>query len=1036
MSKALKVIGTIAGAVALVAGTIATAGIGTAAFAATMGTIATASGLAAGFATLGAQALYKPPPARGSVTNVLIAVDPPSPYVMGEGYFAGVLRHDAGYGATLKKVPNPYRLMVTVYSHGGPVQSISPRVELGVIGSYYNGFLYAATQLGACPEASALTPQFAGAPGWGAASKLSGQAAIAWNLKFDKDGKVFASGVPRLGAYGQWVKAYDPRKDSTFPGGSGAHRLGVETTYEWTQNPALHAGTYAYGRYQNGKRVMGIGMPATGIDWVGVAGWANVCDANGWTIFGPVYEPGNRWENLREICAAGGCTPVFASGLIGWHYAAPRVALDTITDADIADENYSVTAMASWRERLNTIVPKYISPDHEWQLIADSEAVTIAEYVTEDGEEKKVEWPFNLVKNGDQAAQLAAYKMLDSRELQPIVLPCLPRLRKYRPGECLHIDLPELGLDTDAVILTRSFDPARMVVTLTLMGETPGKHDFALGRTATPPPTPALKQTAEERDNLRWAAQLDQGARTAEYDAAATYSEGMTVRMPDGSTWEYINTSASSGNAPPTWPDVSNAWWNILSPPLNRGKIFVQPNAPTAEESTGGDTWQDSDGRYWQRREDNHLSIGGNRLMIGGSLLTMTWTPNPSQPVRDGIDEALATALAATEAAAALAQDAQATADGKVQSFYQSATPTAEGVGDLWFKSDTGKWYRAAVAGANSIGPGAWVLSEDSGIGQALSDAAGAQATADGKVTTFISESAPTAEAVGDLWFRASTGELRRWSGSSWGDPLVDLTAAAQVVVVPPAAIKIYRTSTGEVKAGQLPIDLVPSVTRGGVNYRTNDAVDYSVTGTGGLSGKVSVNNTDGSGAKGTITIADTVTSAGSIQLSVSVSGIAVGAYVTQVSTEDDAPPVNNGTAGGTDSSLEAVSSTSYAAMSGQDGGDPVMDVQITSGQTLKLNANFYYLNNSTGGLTMTCKGQYHDGANWQDMNSGAYTEKTGTEAQKLVDPVEYVEGAMVAEFTKTGLASGTYPVRLMGKLTSGSGTLTPTSGGATSSRS
>lgn len=1001
-----------------------------------MGSIATFSGLAAGFATLGAQALYKPPPARGSVTNVLIAVDPPSPYVMGEGYFAGVMRHDVAYGATLKKVPNPYRLMVTVYSHGGPVQSISPRVELNTIGSWYSGFLYTATQVGACPEGAALAPNFAGAPGWGSSSKLSGQAAIAWNLKFDKDGKVFSSGVPRLGAYGQWVKAYDPRKDSTFPGGSGAHRLGVESTYEWTANPALHAGTYAYGRYQNGKRVMGIGMPASGIDWVGIAGWANVCAANGWTIFGPVYEPGNRWDNLREICAAGGCAPVFANGLIGWHYAAPRVALDTITDADIADDSYSVTAMASWRDRLNTIVPKYLSPDHDWQLIADAAAVTVTEYVTEDGEVKQVEWPFNLVKDGDQAAQLAAYKLMDSRELQPITLPCLPRLRKYRPGECLHLDLPELGLDTDAVILSRSFDPARMIVTLTLMSETPGKHDFALGRTATPPPTPALKQTSEERDRLRWSAMLDQGARTAEYDPLTTYSEGMTARMPDGSTWEYVNATPGSGNAPPTWPETSNAWWSILTPPLNRGKIFVQATAPTAAESTGGDTWQDANGRYWQRREDNHLSIGGNRIMIGGNLLTMTWTPNPSQPVREGIDAALATALNAANAAALLAQDAQVTADGKVATFKQAATPVADGFGDQWFKTDTQKWYIAAVAGASIISAGQWELTEDGGIGQALLDAAGAQATADGKATTFTSETTPTAEGFGDLWFKESTGELRRWNDVTWGDPLVDLTAAAQVVVVPPAAIKIYRTSAGEVKPEQLPIDLVPSVTRGGVNYRTNDAVDYSVTGTGGLAGKVSVNNTDGSGAKGTITIADTVESAGSIQLSVSVSGIAVGTYVTQVATEDDAPPVNNGTSGGTDSSLEAVNSTSYAAMSGQDGGDPVMDVEITSGQTLKLNANFYYLNGSTTALTMTCKGQYYDGATWQDMNNGAYTEKTGTEAQKLVDPVEFVEGAMVAEFTKTSLAAGTYPVRLMGKLTSGSGTLTPTSGGATSSRS
>lgn len=895
MSKALKVIGTIAGAVALVAGTIATAGIGTAAFAATMGTIATASGLAAGFATIGAQALYKPPPARGSVTNVLIAVDPPSPYVMGEGYFAGVLRHDVGYGATLKKVPNPYRLMVAVYSHGGPVQSISPRVELDPVGSYYNGFLYTDTQLGACPETSALGLQFAGAPGWGAASKLSGQAAIAWNLKFDKDGKRFASGVPRFGAYGQWVKAYDPRKDSTFPGGAGAHRLGVESTYEWTQNPALHAGTYAYGRYQNGKRVMGIGMPASGIDWVGLAGWANVCDANGWTIFGPVYEPGNRWENLQEIAAAGGGRAVFAGGLISWRYSAPMVALDTITDADIADDSYSVTAMASWRDRLNTIVPKYISPDHDWQLIADADPVTIAEYVTEDGEVKQVEWPFNLVKNGDQAAQLAAYKMLDSRELQPIVLPCLPRLRRYRPGECLHIDLPELGLDTDAVILSRSFDPARMTVTLTLIGETPGKHDFALGRTATPPPTPALKQTAEERDNLRWAVQLDQGARTAEYDAGAIYSEGMTVRLPDGSTWEYIGAAPGSGNAPPTWPETSNAYWTNLTPPtaaptdrspappleLNEGTLWIAPDGHPYR--FGRRPWVGADGEAW---------IGGDGE---------AWLGSGYSDVQDQLGvEAMAAAEAVTAQVARIASDgwltageksglvlshkamienhvaldAKAAALGVAASERTNATNAVNalnayltGLSPAW--NDTTQDTEAAAATITALwGDAAQKVALLQAAVQGLPGPPGAPGAdgvdgidgTDGKLVEFVwkrAASAPVAPTGGGipagwsddppagsdpLWMSKAKQELdgSLVAGESWSTPVRHDGPAALDLAAAPASVVIPANFIGAVNSGALPVTvqmtarLGESDATGSVSWPAASVTNCQVTNLGG----------------------------------------------------------------------------------------------------------------------------------------------------------------------------------------------------------
>ena len=533
MSKVLKTVATIAGAVALVA-----TGVGAVAggpLLATATTVATYAGLAAGGANIGAQLTAKPPPARGSVTQVLIAADAPQPYVMGEGYFAGVLRHDVAYGATLKKVPNPYRWLVTVYSGGGPVQSITPYVDLGAVPGWYSGFLSTDTQLGTCPESTALVPPFGTATGWTSASKLSGQAAIGWNLKFDKDGERFASGIPQLGAYGQWVKAYDPRLDSTFPGGSGAHRLGNEATYTWTQNPALHAGTYAYGRFQNGKRTFGVGLPAAAIDWSGLAAWANVCDANGWTIFGVVYEPmpETRWPNLKDICAAGGCKPIFAAGLLTFYFAAPRVVLDTFTEADFGAGNGSVTAMQPKRRRPNTVVPKYRSASHNWELVASETAVSSSVYVTADGEERKVEWPFNLVKDGAQAAELAAYELADSRELQPIgPLTYGDRVKAYKPGECVHLDHPSLALDHDAVILTRDFNPATMETTFTFISETASKHPWALGQTSTPPPIPSLKQTSQQRDEQAAAAQRPFGWQLSVIRAARVRNPRTTGNVP------------------------------------------------------------------------------------------------------------------------------------------------------------------------------------------------------------------------------------------------------------------------------------------------------------------------------------------------------------------------------------------------------------------------------------------------------------------------------------------------------------------------
>jgi hypothetical protein len=499
MARVLRIFAVIAGAVAVIA-TAGAALVGSAALSSTLSGIASAAAINAGIAGFVAQLLTKPPPARGSVNQTVIAVEPPRPYPMGEGYVGGVRRYDRAYGGTVDDVPNPYRWLVDVYSGHGPVESIAPRFDFGVPdSSYYSGFLYTSTQLGACPESAAMTPNWSGAPEWSSASKLSGCAAIGWNLKFDKKGEKFASGVPVMGAYGKWVKVYDPRLDSTRPGGSGSHRAGVESTYAWSENPALHFGTYALGRYQNGKKVMGCGFPADAIDWVAIAAWASVCEANGWRIFGRVFEPGDRWANLKDIAIAGGAVPIFSGGLLSVHFDAPQVSLGTITRADLAEGDCSTTKMQGYAGRINTIVPKITDPGSNWEQIA-LDPIRFTGLIAEDGEEKRQEFAFNLVKDKDQAAELASYKVLNSREEGPIELSLNPAWRFARPGECYTLDIPDLGLAIDAIVIKRELDPQTFTVKLTFTGETASKHATALAASGTAPPAVSGTMTAADRD--------------------------------------------------------------------------------------------------------------------------------------------------------------------------------------------------------------------------------------------------------------------------------------------------------------------------------------------------------------------------------------------------------------------------------------------------------------------------------------------------------------------------------------------------------
>lgn len=525
MSGVAGTVGKIAGVVAFAALALSTAGVATIGVVA-LKSVATYAALASTAASVGASLTASTPPRQGSVSQTTIGSDQDSPWIVGRTYYGGARVQLVGYGATLKKVKNPYLLAADVHSVGGPVDGleaiyadlapIAMRPEGPVAGTngYFREHLWRSFQLGQQVEAAALPLRFPGAPGWGADARLSGKAAIAYNGLFDRDGEVFASGFAQMGAVWRGARCWNPVEDSTYPGGAGASRWAppgdtaghdaARATWSFTRSPGLLALRYALGIYERDTRVggsvyrktFGAGIPLDGLIVEQFVHLHNVCTANRWNCDGMLFEPSSsKWDNLKRILAAGGAEPCWIGGRLGVRVNAPRIALDTITASDLAEGEIVVGAMQGWEQRLNTIVPKYRSETHRWEYVA-TDPVQIATYLTEDGEEKREERQYDLVQDPAQARQLAAYELLDRRELGEIELPCKPRMRRYGPGDLLTINLPDVGLvNQPAVVLRRTLDPATMGVTLVLRGETMAKHDFALGRTGTPPPTPALVAT-------------------------------------------------------------------------------------------------------------------------------------------------------------------------------------------------------------------------------------------------------------------------------------------------------------------------------------------------------------------------------------------------------------------------------------------------------------------------------------------------------------------------------------------------------------
>ncbi len=337
----------------------------------------------------------------------------------------------------------------------------------------------------ALPTRLGFTP-----PGMSSATKGNGLAHVATRFEFDQE--AFPGGEPRKQIY--TVKGrplYDPREDSTYPGGDGLQRRDDPSTWAFSENPYLAALDWTLGYWVAGRRVYGIGAPWDQVDVQAFVEGANVADLNEWKVGGQVVSDDDKFAVLTSILQAGGGLPVAQAGRISVVVNAPKSSVMTITDADIIGE-IETTGIASFRERINTIVPQYRAESQNWETIPGEE-VTSTTYVEEDqGERRAHEVVFGMVQEAAQAHQLAAYELVNAREALTVKLKGRPRLLNVRVGEAVTLTHGDLITAQKMVVMSREIDPASLTVSLELRAETDAKHAFALGQSQEAPPSPEV----------------------------------------------------------------------------------------------------------------------------------------------------------------------------------------------------------------------------------------------------------------------------------------------------------------------------------------------------------------------------------------------------------------------------------------------------------------------------------------------------------------------------------------------------------------
>ncbi|HPU16661.1 MAG TPA: hypothetical protein PK808_11275, partial [Polymorphobacter sp.] len=193
-----------------------------------------------------------------------------------------------------------------------------------------------------------------------------------------------------------------------------------------------------------------------------------------------------------------------------------------------------------------------------------------------------------------------------------------------------------------------------------------------------------------------------------------------------------------------------------------------------------------------------------------------------------------------------------------------------------------------------------------------------------------------------------------------------DVTAQQQIVVTVPALVTYGADASGTI-VGTITSESI-RVARGGASIKLDNGTSYAITPLGGITG-ATVDNVNGSVTKGDITGITFGGNTGTIEVVVTVGGVAQPKQIIQFSKDIAAPPATGGSGSKTasDTSLGYCSATTDTVLS------DTLTVTIASGESLYGTAplDFEIDGTTTATRSASCKWQYFAASTWNDFIAG-----------------------------------------------------------------
>ena len=266
---------------------------------------------------------------------------------------------------------------------------------------------------------SIISTQGVAAGEYEATDKFAGLTYIV--LRYQISDKVWKSGRPRWRFVMRGHKGYNPAKDSTVAGGSGAHRWGQPSTYEWSRNARVNHYNFVRGIWNYAadppQLMVGPGksaqeaVPEEAIADIALCAESVTLKAGGTEArycADGVIRSDEEWIQAEdEFAAAMGGEIVERGGTIGIDPGAAKTSAFTITDDDlISGAELVYKAKVPRDEMINTVVARFVDRSQLYEVSSAPMRRSQADIDT-DGEPREVTIELGFVTSQTQAQRIA-----------------------------------------------------------------------------------------------------------------------------------------------------------------------------------------------------------------------------------------------------------------------------------------------------------------------------------------------------------------------------------------------------------------------------------------------------------------------------------------------------------------------------------------------------------------------------------------------------------------------------------------------------